>query len=379
MAWAVFLGCSWTWCIGMFLPVLLVRDLGLWGWLVFAAPNVLGAAAMAWVLSDSGHSERIVTLHSGACSAFSAVTIAFHIFFVLWFVPRLIGMPWSASTFAIVAIYLLITASSSACDLPVAVVTWTISLAMMALFLRSTGRPSVPILGKQPTIGALWLAPVCTLGFGLCPYLDLTFHRARQQMTAGGARIAFGLGFGVCFLSMIVFSLLYAAALQPLLTNYAAGARVIVGPLIAIHMIVQSAFTLVVHARALSSAALKPPALLGALVLAQAALFAALASHILPRYHDLDPGELIYRIIMGFYGLIFPAYVWICMVAGRDGSSGVTPAKARATVLAIAAAAPMYWMGFVEGRFIWLVPGVAVVLVARYLVPSRKPIAVAER
>lgn len=379
LAWAVFLGCSWTWCIGMFLPLLLVRDLGLWGWLVFAVPNVLGAAAMGWMLSDPGLSERIVKVHAGACLAFSAVTIAFQVFFVLWFVPRLIGLPWAASTFAIVTIYLLITGSRAEWDVWAAAVTWAISVAMIALFLRTNGRPSVPIFGKEPTIGALWLMPVCVLGFGLCPYLDLTFHRARQQLTAAETLLAFGLGFGVCFLSMIVFSLLYATVLQPLLADRVAGVRFAVGAVIAIHMIVQSAFTLGVHARALFSTVLKPSALLGALIVAQFAVFIGLASHILPRYHGMDPGELIYRIMMAFYGLIFPAYVWLCMVPGRDGSSGATPTKARATVLAAAAAAPMYWMGFIEGRLIWLVPGLAVVLLTRYLIPSRRPIAVAER
>ena len=27
-SWAIYLGMSWTWCIGMFLPVLLIRDFG---------------------------------------------------------------------------------------------------------------------------------------------------------------------------------------------------------------------------------------------------------------------------------------------------------------------------------------------------------------
>ena len=49
--WACFLGCSWTWVIGMFFPVLLLRDYGFMGWVVFAIPNVVGAAAMGWVLT----------------------------------------------------------------------------------------------------------------------------------------------------------------------------------------------------------------------------------------------------------------------------------------------------------------------------------------
>lgn len=51
LGWAAYLACSWTWCIGMFLPVLLVRDYGVWGFVVFAVPNVVGAGAMGWVLS----------------------------------------------------------------------------------------------------------------------------------------------------------------------------------------------------------------------------------------------------------------------------------------------------------------------------------------
>ena len=29
---AIYLGISWTWCIGMFLPVLLGADYGFWAW-----------------------------------------------------------------------------------------------------------------------------------------------------------------------------------------------------------------------------------------------------------------------------------------------------------------------------------------------------------
>ena len=40
--WAIYLGTSWTWCIGMFLPVLVLRELGLTGFLSFAIPNIVG-------------------------------------------------------------------------------------------------------------------------------------------------------------------------------------------------------------------------------------------------------------------------------------------------------------------------------------------------
>src|SRR5947207_10311230 len=94
MKWAFFLACSWTWCIGMFLPVLLVRNWGIWGWVVFAIPNIIGAAAMGWVISSRDVSERILDRHRLAVAIFSLITIAFHIYFVYWFVgDRLMG-PW---------------------------------------------------------------------------------------------------------------------------------------------------------------------------------------------------------------------------------------------------------------------------------------------
>src|SRR6187397_1723561 len=91
LAWAAFLACSWTWCIGMFLPVLLVRDYGGWGWIVFAVPNVIGAAAMGWILRSGEISRRIVENHRVACLSFSAVTILFHVLFTGWVIQRLAG------------------------------------------------------------------------------------------------------------------------------------------------------------------------------------------------------------------------------------------------------------------------------------------------
>src|SRR5215211_1225762 len=74
----------------MFLPVLLVRDYGLWAWFVFAIPNVIGAAAMGWVLRDTDASHRMVTKHLPAVVAFSLVTIAFHVFWLVCVVAPIV-------------------------------------------------------------------------------------------------------------------------------------------------------------------------------------------------------------------------------------------------------------------------------------------------
>lgn len=353
----------------MFLPVLLVRDMGLWGWIVFAAPNVIGAAAMGWVLSRPVQSERMVRDHLFACAGFSTVTIAFHVFFLLWFVPRLVGLPAAAIALALAAVYLLFTVSRPRFDLLAAPAVWLLSLLMLGLFLNRTGRPEIPLKGTEH-LGPVWLGPVCIFGFLLCPYLDLTFHRARQALGAVESRAAFGIGFGICFFSMIVFSLCYATTLRPLLSaDWRDHLWPIAGSIIGAHMIVQSAYTLAVHSRSFVTLQVNRGAVLALLITAQIALFLGLGSNLLPRYHGLDAGEVVYGLFMAFYGLIFPAYVWLCIVPGRDRRSGVTPAKVRALVLGVVIAAPMFWMGFIENRMIWLVPGLLLIILSRFAVP----------
>jgi hypothetical protein len=39
--------------------------------------------------------------------------------------------------------------------------------------------------------------------------------------------------------------------------------------------------------------------------------------------------------------------------------------------LAVVVAGPMYWMGFIERQWVWLVPGLGVVLLARLLLRRR--------
>jgi hypothetical protein len=367
LPWSAFLGVSWTWCIGMFLPVLLVRDYGVWGWLVFAVPNVIGAAAMGWVLPDASSSARLVESHGGACAAFSIVTIAFHVFFV----------GWLNSVFAAFAPFVLVAAAviyllgmrRERADTVTAACTFAASLACAVIYGRFRVDLPQPH-GFSPAL--IGLVPVCWLGFVLCPYLDLTFHRARQATTtAASGRIAFTLGFGVVFLSMILFTLVYAK--NPILQEFLdrgffSARRAVYWPsVIAVHMILQCAFTLAVHARALVARASGAD---GRRILwwnCAAAAVAALLAYLLDTHRLPIRGEVIYRVFMGFYGLVFPAYVWVCMIT----LPYQTPT--RRTLVPFAAgvvlAAPFYWLGFIEGKMLWLLPGLLIVLASRAAVP----------
>src|SRR5947209_11222754 len=137
--WAFFLACSWTWCIGMFLPVLLVRNWGIWAWIVFAVPNIIGAAAMGLVISSRQQSENILINHRTAIAVFSLITIAFHIYFVYWFVAQRLMGPWLL-VIPVAAFFLIWSAGrkSPQTDPRMAAIVWIWSMAAFAVFAWRT-------------------------------------------------------------------------------------------------------------------------------------------------------------------------------------------------------------------------------------------------
>jgi hypothetical protein len=351
LSWAVYLGTSWTWCIGMFLPVILVREMGLAGWLAFAIPNVIGAAAMGWVLRTAESSDRIVEQHRPACIAFSAVTVAFHVFFLGWLIgSRMLGIEWMlAGAGAGVGCVTLLARGANRAHF-VAWAALAVSIGAVAVAV-SAGRPEGMIAANPRA--AIGLAPACILGFALCPYLDLTFHRARRSLGVREARSAFTIGFGGVFLAMILFSLWYA----PALANMAAASGLLLAA-IGVHMIAQLALTVSLHSQEVRREGGYWGILIGA---AGVGVITALLAWPRWQWLGLDGGEIIYRLFLGFYGLIFPAYVWVCMMPWRHGS-----ARARLLVAAgaVLIAAPAFFAGFVAGQYVWLALGVAVVLAA---------------
>ena len=78
-------------------------------------------------------------------------------------------------------------------------------------------------------------------------------------------------------------------------------------------------------------------------------------------------------LMLAVYGLIVPAYAWLCMRPTPDGSRGPTRRKLRVFAAAVIAAGPMFWLGFIERKMIWLLPGLAVVLLARLLLLRADP------
>ena len=353
LPWAFYLACSWTWVIGMYLPVLLVRDYGLWGWVAFAVPNVVGAAAMGWFLKSRESALHIARDHKAAVFCFSAVTVSFQIYVLMWLVPRFAGV----LGIVMVLPALLLAASVPLANLVgrrgVAVAVWLVSVALFGA-MGFNGVLLVPAAtGLQPTWHLSGLSAACLLGFALCPYLDATFLRARANTSDRGAKIAFGVGFGVLFLAMIVGTLLYGV------WAVGGGLATLLGGLLLAHLTVQVCFTVAAHTSAAGTSPLTLIGIVLAAVLGMAAMRGDLSDF---RLFDLSLGEQIYRAYLGFYGLVFPAYVLLVMVGRKS---------VRSFAVAVLIALPFLAAGFLMRAMPWTVAGVGVVLLALWIAPRR--------
>ncbi len=99
----------------MFMPIILLRDFGWPGFLVFAVPNVLGCAAFGYVLRDAGRRTELIGRHERAAVLFSATTIAYHVFFMT-FLATMIARDAPQATLIAVALPAGIYLAGYACS-----------------------------------------------------------------------------------------------------------------------------------------------------------------------------------------------------------------------------------------------------------------------
>lgn len=392
----MYLASSWTWCIGMFLPTILLRDMGAWSWLAFAIPNVVGAAAMGPVLASRGHSEALTRAHAPAMRLFSIVTLAFQVYFLAW---MLVDLPREIRLWLLAIVFVVIVASGrhargTRWSRIAVIATYVASAALGAFYVSSVGLPSLPA-----TVGPMWrdlafLAPVCLLGFALCPYLDLSFHAVRQRTPGREGTLAFIIGFGVFFLSMILLTLSYAPSVlaavnaAPAAAGWLPGVRFATplagaGWAILAHITIQASITAAIHqgfAR-LPDRAPTPSgepvqttpqtgkllAHLSVVGTVSVILAPAVALLSLPGYAGLSMHELVYRGFLAFYGLLAPAYAWTCMVPSWSSPAPPRMKHHRAMAIAIICATPFYWFGFMERQYPALAGGVLIVIASRLL------------
>ena len=168
---------------------------------------------------------------------------------------------------------------------------------------------------------------------------------------------------------MIVFTLFYAPVLLWFLLDPHLGISLVFLWWLKIHVLVQLAFTIGIHWY--EGAAIAGRASDRLLYFVVVSVLIGVGSFVIGRHIHwamYEPGELIYRLFMSFYGLVFPAYVWLCMIP--TWRMPAAPTRRMWVVFGgvVVVAAPFYWAGFIGGRMIWVVPGVVIVLLARLAV-----------
>ncbi len=326
----MFCACSWTWCIGMFLPIILLRDFGWPGFLVFAVPNVLGCAAFGYVLRDAGRRAELLRRHERAAVLFSATTIAYHMFFMAFLATMITRGAPHATLIAMALPAGIYLAGYGFSWMPQR--AWPAAAALLyagsiAVF-TGVGTATLSATRWSGTLTAtdlLWLAPALVFGFLLCPYLDLTFHRA---LDASPSRHAFAI-FGIAFIPILLLTVAYRQGIAQ--------------PLVVAYITVQATFTVAAHLREIRERSWpRARGSRSALLLVPAA---AVALVLLP-----GDRENTYLRLLGFFGLIFPAYVLVFM----SGRRIATPSRANLAGWAVAMIAflPVYEVAFVH-RITW--------------------------
>jgi hypothetical protein len=368
VGWGLFCASSWTWCIGMFLPVIMIDRFGWWGFLAFAAPNVLGCAAFGYVVANRAKSERMIRDHRTAMRTFSVVTIAYHVFFIAMMCWLLLPLTIGDERFllAVIAPPAIVSLGVVLSNLPdrawpgFAAIVYAISLGIFAIqgvdHLRS-----VPWSGAVESVDLWWLLPVLCFGFLLSPYLDLTFHRALRRSPSRHSFSIFGLAFAV----MIVLTCTYWDALREGLIW-----------IIATHIVAQSCFTVAAHIRELrfgQAIAEQAPArsdrprrwdfaLL--LVLSLIALPLAFAGEVTGE--PLQTSIEMYLRFLVFYGLAFPAYVLLFITQREAKPSNVRTIRHRSTLavfaLFLVIFAGIYEAGFIHGHYMLMPVPMAAIL-----------------
>jgi hypothetical protein len=385
--WGAYLGCSWTWCIGMFLPALLLRDYGIAGYLIFALPNVIGAALMGWVLTTKNQSVEMVRKHATAVGWFSIITIAFHVYWIVWlfsFAQRMIPIPenYLFGAGAVAVAWALVTSRGIRLgrESQLGLVLWVGSLAVLlaTFFFPDAISPKtadvISSVNSQSMIqtGVIWMIPLSLFGFALCPYLDATFHHARQQLdTTTTGRGGFTIGFGIMFASMILLTYQYSGLIIETLNGNASAISIhpLMGAAILGHIMCQWIYTVRVHLARLPLLPNGGPPLQLTYGIAITAGFAALVIPKIADYAGMSAGEVIYRNFLGAYGLLLPAYVLYRILRSRNGGSKPHPML---MWMATGMAAPMTWMGFIERQSVWLTFGIVLVIALAFIPASRK-------
>ncbi len=364
IGWGLFCTSSWTWCIGMWLPLLLLDRWGWPGFWAFAIPNVLGCAAMGYVVGSRKRSEQLVEQHRGAMRWFSVFTIGFQLF---WITALFAALDWlqlgSSETFLILAVPGLVLVLAG-CIALLPSTAWLILAGLLMLQVAGTfDAVGTHFMNQIGTTGSrsqpeLWgLLPLLCLGFLLSPYLDLTFHRARQETPSTHAFAIFGLA----FLSVLCFVTSYYHIDSPAPFG-----------LVVLFWFFQVVFTVGAHLRELLATNQAAPNRWGStpwlLVAALVPIPVVWVARWLGGHHAEDwLLEDTYLRFLAFYGLAVPA--WMLAFMGPLRPAKRTRKSMMILAAAIIAALPLAEIGMIHSATWWLLGSVLIICTTAVLLP----------
>jgi len=361
---SAFLACSWTWCVGMWLPVYLISDFGSLGWLCFAVPNVVGAASVGFVHRTRKAVDDFSTRGLEAMRWFSVVTILFHLGFLGW-MTREHAPPVVPDTaaYGVAPLALLFGAALSLQNSRtwgmLAMLTVPVAPLLMIAALSTTGGQALsppPASGTVTDPAALPLYSVgLAFGFLLCPHLDLSILRARREHPGAPGDAAFLVGFGGLFLMMIGLTALYAGGiLLGWFSSY-----------LLAHFFLQGTFTIGAHLREMRTHGwprlMGPFPLVVFLILAAGCVALTPITEFARLVADKPNSRMAYESFIWFYALPFPAAAWFLLRKRRLGT---------AFWASVGLATPAMTAGALFGVW-WAIPiAVAVPLLAIALAPK---------
>ncbi len=365
----------------MVLPVLLVNDFGFLGWVAFAVPNVIGAAAMGFVLPTAAVSRRVTGMHRDMCLRFSEVTITFHFFVISWLYFKLFGTVGVVAPCVLaVVLWVMVLRRPGTVIATLAVTIPCIVVAIVGMSIRGAWTQ----LGEPHRLDMTdWILfiPASVLGFALCPYLDLTFHRARQSTSRNAGKLAFLFGFGIVFALFITLSLAYSGILRPVLYE-GVGLDLPGGwwTILFLQLTLQAGFTVAIHAREISMR-MKRSGIVRVFFLAAGGLLLGwIASGQMNEVFGKTVAEVGYRTFLLAYGLPFPAYVWLCMIPTRRRV--VARGKVIVWAITVLAGFPVVFGYFIGNQAWWILYLLGILVIARVVVEllpavkEREPVSV---
>lgn len=355
VGWPVYLACSWAWCIGMYLPILLREMYGWSAVLAFAIPNVVGVSLFGFAITSAAQSRGLVAAHHRAMAWFSILTIAFHAYFltIIWSLES-VGSLWVGILLALLVLALSYAARilSDRALRRVAMVLYAFVLVLLIALLAGMDATRdwlthTDRVGAWPVRGAghgIFFAPIFAIGLLLCPYFDLTFHRAYQATARRGGPIPF-----------MIFGALFAIVLLLTAVYWSTGLVWAVK----LHILVQAWFTMTVHFRELDRVRSSVAFPIGQRV----PLFIALVAIVLALVPGID-----YRWWFLYTGLVFPAIAILTEVRRR---MGLHAAHTLSIALLVVLLTPFCFAAFVlDTEWLAIVPAIALTLTAFMGVPE---------